>query len=797
MARTKIPVEFSSTPGIVDNSTVTAITIDSVGSATFSGAVTADGLTTNTAKLKAIAKDISDTAVDVFVYDTRKDSDGGAWRNRTQGTSWYNETLNTSTRGARKEFPSVAVIVAEAAKITIYDGDDPDMPMWMVFANSSGDVYMRQLNTSSIVMLNSQMVWGDASYDVFSVRFVDEQYWMKNNGTTYENGYSGSIVKRNIAGALIAIDSLGIVNRAVNDVAMTVLPNAPIDADTGLPVPTIAVATDGGVSVIKDDGSVVDITHTASTNNNAKDIEFSGNKLIYTTQQSGSSTNYWRLKFIDIPSSDTTAAYASNLSGYQFDARGTTGFAPALNTDADLNDANNNIIAFASDKAVGFGNKLTLLNDVATINATAIGSVYVNAATAYVTTDYNTGWMHGNIKLATLSDTDTTNAVGTEYISNTSFTGTGNLTGWSLGGGGTAVNNNGVDIFDVTAAVSDNNLISTNVNLVSGTTYILKYTIVDNGAAVAHNIFVNGISPLSYSTANGTRQYSFVATQTSNTIQIRTGSGSLRLKGDNVSVRLAEEDHSVNSNGVEVFGTITKTPVATGADLVGYSGFSAGNYLAQPYNSDLAYGTGDFCYTLWIKKTGAAFGYIFDRANGDGTQRVTSYFNNGATISSYTNNGAINDVAIPNGSWFQLVQLRVNGTMKVYINGVLKGSVGTSTNLSGDSNVPLKIGVRFNLVDGLTDGSISLFRSSATAPTAEQITKMYNDEKFLFQENAKATLYGTSDAVTALAYDEDTELLHVGTSAGRSVFQGLNRVDNTTDAVGTAISASNGLVAED
>ena len=41
---------------------------------------------------------------------------------------------------------------------------------------------------------------------------------------------------------------------------MTVLPNAPIDADTGLPVPTIAVATQGGVSVIKDNGTVVDIT---------------------------------------------------------------------------------------------------------------------------------------------------------------------------------------------------------------------------------------------------------------------------------------------------------------------------------------------------------------------------------------------------------------------------------------------------------------------------------------------------------------------------------------------------------
>ena len=33
------------------------------------------------------------TISDVFVYDTRKDSDGGAWRKRTQDTSWYNEGI--------------------------------------------------------------------------------------------------------------------------------------------------------------------------------------------------------------------------------------------------------------------------------------------------------------------------------------------------------------------------------------------------------------------------------------------------------------------------------------------------------------------------------------------------------------------------------------------------------------------------------------------------------------------------------------------------------------------------------
>jgi hypothetical protein len=45
MALTKIPAELSSTPGISDSSTSTAITIDSSGNVTFSGAVTATAAT--------------------------------------------------------------------------------------------------------------------------------------------------------------------------------------------------------------------------------------------------------------------------------------------------------------------------------------------------------------------------------------------------------------------------------------------------------------------------------------------------------------------------------------------------------------------------------------------------------------------------------------------------------------------------------------------------------------------------------------------------------------------------------
>ena len=56
---------------------------------------------------------------------------------------------------------------------------------------------------------------------------------------------------------------------------------------------------------------------------------------------------------------------------------------------------------------------------------------------------------------------------------------------------------------------------------------------------------------------------------------------------------------------------------------------------------------------------------------------------------------------------------------------------------------------------------------------------------------------GTSSAATILAYDDVTEEIHVGSSWGRSVFQGLSRVDYDSDVPQHSISASNGFVVEE
>ena len=177
--------------------------------------------------------------------------------------------------------------------------------------------------------------------------------------------------------------------------------------------------------------------------------------------------------------------------------------------------------------------------------------------------------------------------------------------------------------------------------------------------------------------------------------------------------------------------------------------------------------------------------------------------NSSGQISVYaTGNTNYTNFVTPTGSnaftpnvWTMLTIVRSGVTSYLYINGKVATTGLTAVDYDF-ADAPLRIGSR---VSGLypVQGSMALFRASATAPSPEQIAKIYEDEKVLFQENAQATLYGSSDAVTALAYDDSTELLHVGTSAGRSVFQGLRRVDNTTTAVGAAISASNGLVADE
>ena len=369
--------------------------------------------------LTAIAQAKAVTAVDVFVYDTSKDSDGGAWRKRTQATSWYNETLNTATRGSRKEFPAVAVIVAESNKVTIYDGDDPAMPMWMVFTNA-GVLSWATSSSAPIAtakMLNGMLVAGGAQAGCLMSFLEDDVQLM--NSSAYSLTSSRLISGRNGTTAWVGSGGYVILHYIINDIAMTILPNAPIDSATGLPIPTIAIATSGGVSVIKDDGSVVDITFSSFGVISSIDFRDDGS-LVYL------SDNSYSRRFLHVDYAIPTVDFAKG-AGYVGTA------------DDEYYHATASIYA---------GHSLYLLAGVYGVsgkntygNTSGFNIINPNTTTpsegsvAYITSDYNTGYMVGDIKLAALSDTDATNVVGTNLITTaqSQFT---SASGWSAGGAG-------------------------------------------------------------------------------------------------------------------------------------------------------------------------------------------------------------------------------------------------------------------------------------------------------------------------------------------------------------------------
>jgi len=749
----------------------------------------------------AINRQIPVSAVSVFVYDTRKDSDGGAWRKRCQHTSWYNEKLNTSTRGARREFPSVAVIVCTTNTMTIYDGDDPELPMWIVFAPNG----MIDWPTSTHTRLAATAVNGGivvVSEDGGEwFRFIDDTTHIIYSSQSYNVTSDRSIASRNVSPTYTssggAVNTYTILTYACNDVAMTVLPNAPIDAATGLPVPTIAVATNSGVSVIKHDGSTVNITCNNGSYTISRKVTFLADNALGLSLEAGSASSEDSFYVFNTIPAVSTVITVDTKSGSPIsaDAFYSAQMVNTANVNLFLNGLDSNRVINKVER-LNFGTPFGLTQIAENRSSPSAGMA------AFIASKYNTGWMIGNTKGAWLSSATQETVVGSEKLSSNTFYNTG----WTTSGAGDfVINSNGTVTVTGTGNKGESYLTSPTFNTVVGKRYVITLrTTSASGTGI-------GIYPYGTNGPNGyiwDWDFFFTSTAVSTSFFFyrfggHTGSATLT----SVSVREVDEDRSANFKGLVYYGTITKATVASGSDLVGYSGWSMSggsgvNYLKGPY--PLTIGTSDFSFSFWIKASTdggqqSIFGASEDQATAIYAGPYISLYTDGTVYMGMYQAGGLNPVQSPygtgrtvtDGNWHHVCFVKRGTNVKQYIDGIFNvANDSMYASCAAFNYVTFGIGYR-PLV-----GSLALFKLSLTAPSVEQITKMYNDERFLFQDNAKATLYGTSDAVTALAYDKDTNLLHAGTSSGRSVFNGLRRIDNTTSAVSASISASNGLVAE-
>ena len=599
----------------------------------------------------------------IFVYDTRGDSDGGAWRKRTQNCSWYNETLNTAYRGSRKEFPSIAVLVSHEGNnfgFSIYDGDDPNLPMWMHFPIDqyapssnwgSGIPFIGRANFVSyqagpISALNGQIAMGNEHtngdyqpgwmVNMISEKCLDvvdygtggsgshQTYWMSSNISNRVNydafvkfSYNGS--RYGTGDALQSRGKSGITGRCENGeiraIEMKVTPDALTDEDTGLPVPTQAWAGKEGISVMK--GSTNSWVTTRSSTHTEERAAFNSKFDIHTISRHGSAPNCVQLLMCAYPDYNTltsTKYYHSNRSCALDATMGTV---------------------FSGEEDLKFmKNPYGGVDDLAVIPSSQVGlNLYLgdgidgtasNKSTimARITPDYNTGWMMGACDIAAMCDTSTATIAQSVHVDE----------GFSATGSWTFADNASISSGKLNLPNTQNARATHATFLQANTSYMCRYLVSNNNMANWQFDDDNGGSLVVYQditfSQDGTHSFVFKTTASTKLRIMRTQTGSSgTITIDYIRFYKIDQDtHGVlgcNNRGISkqdhwfgfatigtgiVRNSVSRTSASispTGiegkqSDVVAYSSWGSSSYLVRGYASDLDIGTNSFVVSGWV-----------------------------------------------------------------------------------------------------------------------------------------------------------------------------------------------------
>ena len=375
-----------------------------LGSLAYQDSTSIKSLTVDVVELDNIDTTINQDAVDVVVYDTSKDSDGGAWRNKTRHTSWYNEPLNTKTRGARKEFPRVAVIVVKTDQVIIYDADSPELYMWMIF-NSWG---LGGMDKTSGAAMNGKIVIGTIGWGAPHVDFIKD-YVEHQNNSSYVSELAGGVINRNTDTRRSSDNDNRPFHNDIYSVDITVLPGAKTDLDTGLPNTAIAAGGNGSLSILHEGTGGLNRIHYTGTGSSRlyKRVKFSGEYVISTLGSAifdqaqlvihrvdGYYTHFYRNTNTSSPGLYTGSASRNHLSDLTVDTRTRTVFV-------------------GGEHDTTSGNVPKGLKRIALMGQDQESRSLIN----YTTHDYNTGWIPGDADLVTMCDT-TPGAIGSDASTN-------------------------------------------------------------------------------------------------------------------------------------------------------------------------------------------------------------------------------------------------------------------------------------------------------------------------------------------------------------------------------------------
>lgn len=713
----------------------------------------ASALSAASQNLTAISTTQTGTIVAVNTYASTKDTDAGAWREKT-GLS------------------PMLCIEATSTTVIIYNGADVTTPQVAQITGLTG--------ITCVTAINGRIYVGHAS----GVSVYDAL-----NSFALLITYSTSSTP-----ALVA--------NTVQSIAATVLPTAPIDNNTGLPVPTIWIGTLSGMSRMADDNTVSNWTESGSIDD-VYNVGISGDYVYFATDNTTS--NKYILVF-PVTSALSASLYTSTT--YQHYTGAIADSWLSTKTPLHYGGVNSQVQDIAKN-AIASNRSLTLLQP----NTTNWGQ----GLHATITKDFNSGYQFGDIRGAWLCQGAAETLTSTDLVTGDSSTFTTGIGDWSItnpyltGDSSIAALSGKLEVTALGLSSSIAASASLALTCVVGKTYTVRADLERLTGRGSPNLWVYGNSSAAVSqltVATVTTTYTFVATEITQILILYEGNVSetagLAFRADNITCKLAEPDVSYKNNALTIVGSIVKSPVNTGCDLMGYSGFSASGYFIQAYNSALDYGVQAFSIRFWLKCVATVNKeLIFARDSVVTAQRFKLEISATTSVLSFTvsdnttTRTATSTDAIDDDVW-HFYECIYDGAGGVYIyrDGIstaFASATGSTLLTLNNSSAIFVVGASVTATNPLASGTLALFHISGGAPTTAQIKSVYEKEKRNFVPGTKCLLPGTSNDVKSLDYDAPTDTYHYVTGDYYGAHKGLVRVDSAA-GVYTSISASNGAI---
>ena len=756
----------------------------------------------------------------LFVYDTSKDSDGGAWTQKCQHTSWYNESINGKWlgahanesaaravsgattgdyfqlttngaffslsagsgttqvyRGNKRDFPRLVAIVAEAASVTIYDLTEAGNPMWMRFirggtTNENSNLIFGGSNTSSSVSFFNGVFFVGSDAGLSVICFAKDSASRIGSSVTVQ--YNRNIAQRNSGSGQTVLSSVSIASANIKAVAATVMPDAPVDPVSGLKAPTVVVAA-GGVSVVKHDGSVV---------NSSSAIGFNFVTLTPELLTAGRAdgTFYYATNPGSLGASFALSA-RTNTQSPDFNAGNTNGLLAHNRSEivrrsataATVQKLKNWESDPAKSIAVTISNLFTTGHQPGDIRRTFLSSNVAGSVTgtvadrsykagsATVTGTLTAAPVNADAELVAYSGFSATDYAQEPYAADLDF-GTGE---WSCGAWANIPAVLPPESFPVVGPeLVANGTFDTDTDWTKGENWTIS-----GGVATTTAANLAGAPPRSLSQAGvfvTGKAYRVRGTVVSSPGRVANTTLVLDLGAATPTLitLTAATTYPVNFD-VVVVAPQGNLILRTSSSVGGETPFSIDNISVKEVLPALI---ADRTYS-----SGASL-----RLGVDAGGRFQASAFDGTTTRTVTAPAAYNTA-----TWIKPEAVyTTDGTLAIRVNGIeVAATRGNPLLTLNNSDAVLTIGNSYAL-DAPFPGSLALLKLSATVPTLEQSIWMYEQEKQLFREGAKCCL-PDSGALVDLAYDEATDKWIAASAANISEWSGLVRTAVTPAPAGS------------